>query len=319
MVKTTGRVFFLTGLLSLLLPFFFASPAFADWAGDDPSGQGVMPAYNDDLPSNAECTTLGYDYGFKIEGADNGTYPFTDAYGDLQPPGTPDDPTNSVTVANSDGKTFEWSATLGLDAVVVKGGPGANVYAYDPEVLNDTNLHAPLSGSGPGEPGTIRDISHITFCFDYEPAAVGSITIAKASNSTIVDETFPFQSNTDPATFDLEVGQSLTFADLRPPGPYTFAETVPEGFELTNIVCEGAVESTIIIGDVDGFEPGDMAVIISLVAGEDIVCTFTNDPIEPPPTGVGFSPTFLLGGLAIVGVALLAIGGLVRVRGARSS
>ncbi len=316
-MKPTGRILILTGLLSLLLPFYFAGAAFADWAGDDQSGQGIVPQYYDDLPSNAECTTLGYAHGFKIAGASNGTYPFTGDFGELQPPGTPDDPNSAVTVSNSDGYTFDWAATLGLDAVVVKGGSGANVYFYDPEALNDTNLHAPLSGSGPGDPGEMREISHITFCFDYDPSQVGSITIAKASNSDMVDEAFPFQSSIEPTSFDLEVGESLTFGELPPFGPYSFAETVPDGFELTNITCEGAVESTVLIGEDENFHPGDVAVIITLAAGEDIVCTFTDDPIEPPDTGVGFSPSVLLVGLAVVGAALLAAGGLLRVRGAR--
>lgn len=310
-MKASGRILLLAGLLSVLLPFLFASPAFADWSGEGPSGQGIMPQYRDDLPSDAECATLGYDYGFKIQEVTNGIYPFTSTYGELLPPGTPDDPTNSVTIASFDDHTFDWSATLGLDAVVVQGGPGANVYIYNPEALFDTGLHAPFSGTGRSDPGELREINHLTFCFDYDPPRVGSITIAKATNSKILQGTFGFQSTIEPTTFDLEIGQSLTFADLPPGGPYIFSEVVPEGIELTNIACEGAVESTVVIGEQGGFDPGDTSVTINLAPEEDIVCTFIDDPIEPPPTGVGFAPSLLLGGIAAVGVALVAMGGLL--------
>ncbi len=316
-MKASGRILLLAGLLSVLLPFLFASPAFADWSGEGPSGQGIMPQYRDDLPPNAECATLGYDYGFKIQEVTNGIYPFTSTYGELFPPGTPDDPANSVTIANFDGYHVDWSATLGIDAVVVKAGPGANVYVYNPEAIFDTGLHTPMSGSGRDDPGELREISHLTFCFDYfdnAPPEDSSITIAKGTDSKILQGTFGFQSTIEPTTFDLEIGQSLTFADLPPGGPYIFSEVVPEGIELTSIACEGAVESTVVIGEQGGFDPGDTGVTINLAPEENIVCTFIDDPIEPPPTGVGFAPSLLLGGLAAVGVSLVAIGGLLRVR-----
>lgn len=314
-MKTHGRIILLAGLLAML-PGLFARPAFADWSGGDPTMEGVTPQYRDDLPSDAECTTLGYDYGFKIEAPPDGTYPFTEAYGDLQPPGTLDDPANSVTILDGDGQSFNWLATLGIDAVVVKGGDGANLYVYDPEATSDSGLHAPMSGTGQADPGVIRDISHITFCFDYSLPRVGSIKIEKASHSEILEGAFEFQSTIAPTTFDLEIGQSLTFADLPAGGPYVFSEKVPEGILLTSVECKDAVESTVVIGELGGFDAGDTSVSITLAAGEDIVCTFTDDPVVPPPTGAGFSPALLLSGLAIVGVALLTIGGLLRVRAA---
>jgi hypothetical protein len=145
-----------------------AQPVAADWSGGDASGNGITPVYRTDLLKNNECETLGYDFGFKVPGAPDGTYPFDLSNGGELLGGAPSDGGNSVTLYGSDGKTFSWSSTLGIDAVVVKAGTGANVYEYSPESTGDTNLHSPYSGTGAGDTGTIRDVSHVTFCYDYE-------------------------------------------------------------------------------------------------------------------------------------------------------
>jgi hypothetical protein len=76
---------------------------------------------------------------------------------------SPDDPNNSVSIFNvllngdDEGYQFDWSATLGMDAVIVKA-QGANAYVYTPEAFGGTGLIAP-GGSG---------VSHVEFCYDYE-------------------------------------------------------------------------------------------------------------------------------------------------------
>lgn len=47
-----------------------------------------------------------------------------------------------------------------VGAVIVKGGPAANVYFYENGTLGDTNLNAPVNASG--KPA---GISNVTFCF----------------------------------------------------------------------------------------------------------------------------------------------------------
>src|SRR5687768_14508956 len=63
---------------------------------------------------------------------------------------------------NVSGKTFSWSSAEGVDVVIVKGGPNANVYRYSPESTGDTGLQAPKNPSS-GQP---YGLSHIEFCFD---------------------------------------------------------------------------------------------------------------------------------------------------------
>lgn len=72
-----------------------------------------------------------------------------------------------VTVTQVGDRYFDWTATAGIGAVVVFGGPVpniSNVYTYDPPSVGDTGLHAPINvPQGQGKPygsyGT-------RFCFD---------------------------------------------------------------------------------------------------------------------------------------------------------
>jgi hypothetical protein len=111
------------------------------------------------LPDSPSCESLGLTpFAYKIEPAVSGTYGIDAEWGGL----------NTVTVS-VDGVTFDWSATLTIDAVIVKGGPDANLYTYAPEAISNAGepaLHAPVSPST----GTYYGLSHLEFCFDYELA-----------------------------------------------------------------------------------------------------------------------------------------------------
>ncbi|HEV2813224.1 MAG TPA: hypothetical protein VGW10_08240, partial [Solirubrobacteraceae bacterium] len=68
-------------------------------------------------------------------------------------------------VVTASGAYFDFTATPGVDAVIVKGGPNANVYRYSPEATSGDDLHAPINPSN-GKP---YGLSHISFCYDTEP------------------------------------------------------------------------------------------------------------------------------------------------------
>ena len=137
--KTRIRHRILPLLAGLGLAAALASPA---------NATTVTPIF---LPGNPSCTALGYDFGFKVDPPNAGTYSI--------------DGINTVTVT-TDGVYFDWSSTLEIDAVISKGGPNANVYVYDPpsEATSDTGLHSPINPSN----GRPFGLSHIDFCFDYE-------------------------------------------------------------------------------------------------------------------------------------------------------
>ena len=134
--------------------------------GAAPLADHVTPTLSTTNPS---CQALGYDNGFKIDAmvvGTNLTFTFTTGtqhgYSTIVTSG-PEDPNNSVTIT-SDGTFFSWTSTIGIDAVIVKGGSNSNVFTYNPESFGDTELHAPLNDTEPFE------ISHIEFCYDYDPA-----------------------------------------------------------------------------------------------------------------------------------------------------
>ncbi|HKX68369.1 MAG TPA: hypothetical protein VJN29_14215, partial [Intrasporangium sp.] len=60
--------------------------------------------------------------------------------------------------------SFDWTSNIGVDVVIVKGGPKANVYTYPFESLGDTGLTAPINPAN-GQP---YGLSHISFCYDVE-------------------------------------------------------------------------------------------------------------------------------------------------------
>jgi hypothetical protein len=59
------------------------------------------------------------------------------------------------------GTVFDWQANVSIDAVYVAGGPGGNLYHYNPPGATEgTGLHAPLNPSGRNYHG----LSEILFC-----------------------------------------------------------------------------------------------------------------------------------------------------------
>jgi len=111
-----------------------------------------------------ECAQAGdYQFACKIDGdywedyKGNGTY---DCPLDPQDVGE-----NKITISNSDGTYFDWSAENAIGAVIVKGGNGAHLYSYDPQALSDTELFSPFNPSG-----NPAEVSHATFCWSPQSA-----------------------------------------------------------------------------------------------------------------------------------------------------
>jgi hypothetical protein len=161
-----------------------------------------VAAQGEEVPDNPTCTELGYDAGYKLDPPSPGTYTFPDGV-------------HTVTITSDDGIYFDWTSTLGIDAVIVKGGPNANLYEYDPpaESFGDTGLHSPL-GAGPD--GTQpHAISHIDFCYSVDTAVTGpgSSFNAEASAGRVA-LTWETDAELDNAGFNL-------YRALLKDGPYT--------------------------------------------------------------------------------------------------
>jgi hypothetical protein len=132
-------------------------------------------------PAATECaaatayTGVTYTYGYKIDGWDagdkNGDY--TATFGDGH--------SNTITIENSDGTYFDWSASPNpIGAVIVKGGNAAHIFAYDPQANSDTGLYSPdTSGGGPAA------VSHATFCWNA-PTGYEELTVSKTAETSYI-------------------------------------------------------------------------------------------------------------------------------------
>ena len=171
------------------------------------------------VDGNPTCESQGYAFGFKPqpEPPPTGTYTFPDGI-------------NTITIS-SDGKYFDWTSTIPLDAVIVKGGQKANLYKYDPpsEASEDTGLVSPNNASG--EPA---GISHIEVCYDYELAASKSADTSYTRTYTwSITKTATPQSHTGQpgdvmkSDYTVTVEQGVTDSDFKVSGTINVRNPTP--------------------------------------------------------------------------------------------
>ncbi|MFW6074000.1 MAG: hypothetical protein ACOC9Y_00285 [Chloroflexota bacterium] len=149
----------------------------------------VSPEYKD---GNPQCTvhdqhySLGYDNEDKIdELPQEKTYTFG---------------SREITISNvsGDGKSFDWSSNYNVDAVIVKGGGGANIYEYSSPRQSDTDLEYDTA------------ISHVSFCWD-DPPPLQDLNISKTAQGSY-DLTYGWEldKSVEPDTWHLFDGDSAT-------------------------------------------------------------------------------------------------------------
>src|SRR5215212_7054624 len=139
-------------------------------AGSDPtqagaaSGDNITPTL---ITGNPDCSSIaGGPYReLKIDGVEG---PFD---------GTYNDGLLTVNISNSTSQYLDWSSNIGVDAVIVKGGPAGDAYVYDPpkEDTSDTDLHPPVDPNNRDYYG----ISHVSFCYDLE------LQVSKTANTSL--------------------------------------------------------------------------------------------------------------------------------------
>lgn len=140
------------------------------------------------VAGNPSCTSLGYPFGFK---------PNTPSEGN--PVGVHSVAGGTITITKS-GESISWTSTIGIDAVIIKGGPNANLYVYDPpaESFGDTTLVAPTNPSN----GNPYGFSHVEFCYDF------NLGVSKTANTTFTrDFDWTIAKSVDQTDLDLSPGQ----------------------------------------------------------------------------------------------------------------
>ncbi|TSC68582.1 MAG: type I signal peptidase SipW [Parcubacteria group bacterium Gr01-1014_56] len=152
---------------------------------------------------------------------------------------------------------FDWVSDFGIDAVIAKGGPNANLYIYDPpaESFGDTGLHAPL-GAGPG--GTLPfGISHVSFCYDIEeeiqplllnsafsPEEEGEVAGAATEEEPTVELTESVVETIPPPAEETPPAETLTEPPAEPPQETTEPAPALEPAVEPTPVSEPAPEPT---------------------------------------------------------------------------
>lgn len=249
----------LTLLLAIVLALGIGVNA-ASADGEPVSESGIEPVF---VPGNPSCTSLGYDFGFKVDPPESGTYDI--------------DGVNTVTVmVDNEGVYFAWSSTLGMDAVIAKGGPNSNAYVYDPpeESFGDGGLAAPINPNT-GEP---FGLSHIEFCFDYE------LTASKTANTTYTrtytwdisktvddDSHTGFTGDSFTSNYTVSVDQTVTDSDFAVSGEIVVNNPTPFTVDFSVADSVGGTAATV---DCDPNTVGDQS-SGTLAPGGSATCTYS--------------------------------------------
>ncbi len=118
----------------------------ADVAGVPRTVEGNPSSCSAVIPEAANLLT------FKVDPAKTGTYTSGDG--------------GVTIVIDASEKSFSFKSDIPLAWVVVKGGPGANIYRFDPPVMSAEGLVAP-DGKG---------LSHLDFCYPPPGGGEGGST-----------------------------------------------------------------------------------------------------------------------------------------------
>lgn len=233
----------------------------------------TSPVFACPTPDYLKCDELGsgYQFSFGVKPAQDGTYIFVNTINTRLFGGAPVDVNNSVTISNSDLRTFDWSATLGIDAVIVQAGRQSTVRYYD-ENLSGTGVYGALE---PG--GRPYQIDKVYFCYDYE-LAVAAEAKGTASGG----------SGTWDITKSVADAEKTAFAGESAAFDYTVAATVVAGGEGSSFSLETTVTITnntpltaVLVGGSAVLNPGNIDLMPAMEC-LDAPLTF---PIRISPSG----------------------------------
>ena len=253
--------------LALLLGAFAVFGGKSASAANDPtdpgaaSGDGIEPEL---MLDNPDCSDLGLGTlrELKVEPVNSGSYTSSDGFLTV----------SILTHSTAAGPTFDWTSNKGVDAVIVKGGPGSDSYVYDPpqEDTADTGLHAPVNDNN----GQYSGLSHISFCYDLE------LQVEKTANTSL-KRTFDWtiEKSVSPDTWDLFKGDSGT-------SDYTVSVNKDEGtdsnWKVTGTITVTAPVNATINNVTDTVSPDIAANVncpgtfpVQLNAGQSLNCTYS--------------------------------------------
>ena len=183
----------------------------------------------------------------------------------------------------ANGETFDWSSTVLVTQVIVKGGPTAELYDYDPPASSGTGLHSSVNPNN----GKYYGVSHVTFCWDDTPPPSGWVCVDDAplfvDDVTGYDPWYETQEEAfeDPACNEVNAATTFTISgsclivDGLP--SFTISGNLGEGLTL-NVAGETLVASGAY--SIDLGSPGSYPYQITLDEG------FVLAEGSPPAEGV---------------------------------
>jgi len=168
-----------------------------------------------------ECSQVGeFDFATKLDPVASGSFTHEGV---------------TITVTTQPGNLFDWSADAPISAVIVKGGPGANVWEYDPAALSDAGLYAPVNASG-----RPAGLSHITFCWNEdERETFETLDVVKTADAT-KDKQFEWELKKWAHPY-YHYG---TFGEAAAPDANWYLQAIKGGYAYTNFVVTGTITIT---------------------------------------------------------------------------
>jgi hypothetical protein len=215
------------------------------------------------VSGNPSCSSLGIgDAEIKIDPPAEGTF----SAGGLE-----------VTITDLDERSFDWTSSPGVDAVIVKGGPNANLYVCDPEGTAGNDFVAPSTCGG--KP---CGLSHVSFCHDEEADPCAGV-VCDDGNACTADRCDPANGECvfDGAPLDgtpCQDGMACTSADGTSGNPDQCLQGECTGVPVScgeGDLCDGGATCDPSSGECVGGTPVDCS-------GLDDAC---NDGVCDPATG----------------------------------
>jgi hypothetical protein len=246
------------------------------------------------VPGNPTCPAGTS--SLKIEPVEEGTYS-ADGF--------------SVTIEFAEDGTLSFVASQGVDQVIVKGGPNANVYAYDPEVTEDAGLITPTNPNN-GQP---FGFSHVDFCYDDDEVVLLPLEVEKTA--TAVKRTgWTWDIDKDGACPTLTPGSTNDWWDLAfradltaTAGASDWLTTGTITIRNPNDVGEDATIEDVedlLDGEAVDVDCGETTFPATLVGGGVLVCTYEAVTAEAPESNTATVTTSgdIAGGTDTVAVTI---------------
>lgn len=171
----------------------------------------------------------------------------------------------TVTIA-ANPQSVSWSSTIPIDRFIVKAGPNANVYYYDPPETSDTGLVAPI-----GPNGEQYGFSHFEIC--YRPRLAVTKTAVPAYTRTF---TWDIQKSANPTSLTMFNGDSGNVDYV-----ISLQKTVVDsGFGVTGEIQiqNPSTATATIVSVTDVLSDGTVAAVNcpgnEIPAGESMTCTY---------------------------------------------